>query len=65
MKIGDRVKLRDIPENDLHWLEPYKKMAGVIVNHSHPRVDEPPKFLRVAFGENSYEDMLAFRVMLL
>lgn len=61
MKIGDRVALKEIPENDK--FKRFKGIVGEIVNHDN---DNPPKFVRVTFdGGKFYEDMLAWRLFLL
>ena len=60
MKIGDRVILRSIPENNMWHLKPHVGKIGTIVNVDHAK---PPKFLRVSFGR-FYEDVLTWRVML-
>ena len=62
MKIGDRVALRDIPENDEPRFRSYKGLVGEIINHDH---GTPPTFLRISFDGRLYEDMLVHRVMLL
>ena len=46
MNIGDKVKLKDIPENDRKYLNPFKGIAGTIINIDN---SSPPKFLRVSF----------------
>ena len=61
MKIGDRVKLKDIPENDRWHLKPYLEKVGTVINIDNC---SPPQYLRVSFGK-FYEDMMIWRVVLL
>ena len=61
MKIGDKVKLKNIPENDRYHLKPYLEKAGTVINIDNY---SPPRYLRVSFGE-FYEDMFIWRVVLL
>lgn len=61
MRVGARVLLKDIPQNDR--FKHFKGIVGEIINHDN---DNPPKFVRVTFdGGKFYEDMLAWRLFLL
>ena len=60
MKIGDKLKLKNIPENDRCHLKPYLEKAGTVINIDNC---SPPKYLRVSFGK-LYEDMFVWRVAL-
>ena len=51
MNIGDKVKLKDIPENDRAYLSPLKGIAGTIINVDNA---SPPEFLRVLFLNNIF-----------
>ena len=63
MRIGDRVKLRNIPENNRTWLKSYMNMVGIVVDYQARSDRRPPKHVRVSFIKgNPYEDLATWRV---
>jgi len=63
MRIGDKVKLKDIPANNREWLQAYKNLIGRVIDYQARTDQRPPLFVRVSFKNNSnYEDLASWRV---
>jgi len=64
MRIGDKVKLRDISANNREWLSAYKNLIGRVVDFQTRTDNKPPIYVRVSFKSNSsYEDLASWRVI--
>jgi hypothetical protein len=63
MSVGDKVRLRDIPANNLKWLQVYKNLIGKIIDCQARSDQRAPKYVRVSFGDDfSYVDLAFWRV---
>tara|TARA_R110000824_G_scaffold400593_1_gene608396 strand:+ start:1923 stop:2144 length:222 start_codon:yes stop_codon:yes gene_type:complete len=63
MSVGDKVKLRNIPANNLKWLQVYKNLIGKIIDCQARSDQNMPKYVRVSFGnEFAYVDLAFWRV---
>ena len=61
MRVGDHVRLRDIPENNQKFLEEYKNKVGKVIDKQ--TLVSHKSFLRVLFHSNeSYEDLAEWRL---
>jgi len=63
MKIGDKVKLKNVLHNDRKWLEEYKNKIGVV---THCDTCSSPQYVRVEFEgfflQKVYEDLSTCRL---
>ena len=63
MSIGDVVKLKNIIQNQQHWLASYRNMQGTIMDFQRKFEGSEPQTVRVFFKKaNTYEDLASWRV---
>jgi len=66
MKIGQKVKLKNVLSNDQMWLNKYKNVIGKVIDFEARNDHDPPRFIRVAFSSTSkgggYEDVATWRI---